>query len=205
MNKSHRSAHLIVFLLTLFATPNSHALVHFALVGDATSTTVDNQSAHHLYDPNYNGYGGGMLLTVGAGHSGIQFGALYKQQQIETRYITTVNTAGNITTPMISYEYTRKVIEVPLMYRLSFLKIFSLGVGGFYAKVLSVGGVVYGPLRSVPLDGLKHDDEGVSGSFAIEIPLGGLTHLLLDGRYNHGFTKVGTREATALAGFSWGA
>ena len=182
------------FLLLTLIVPNSFALVKLAIVGSGTKTTTVDSS--QTFVPDGWGYGGGALLSL----MFVQVGAIYKVQKVQTvTYSSGVNN---------NWTAERKEIEVPLVFRKSFLHFFSFGFGGYYSKVLSVS-ASFARGRSTTrtaADGgnFKKADYGAVGRFALEVPLGGIKRLLLDTRYNYGFAKVKTREIQGLVGLSWG-
>lgn len=189
-----RNSVWIAVVLGLFSSA-AFAVPRLSVVGAVNSSKVDvdvgGVSATGLSSKT--GFGGGALLEFSAAPMlGIELGALY----VLKKYGDSVGT-----------ELTYPYFQVPLVFRLHLGRYVSVGAGGYYAMGVGdvkskLSGSTVELSSSYDAAGFKKSDYGVTGSFALHLPLGMMTSLLIDGRYNYGLANV-LKTAPANTNYKW--
>lgn len=175
-------------LVTALASPAAHAAgqssTFISLMGTATKPKPERESGLANSLSGKMNYGGAFLLEFSGGVAGLETGLVYSTREIEGENLSDATKT--------------KAYELPVLFRLHLGPYFSLGAGGYFAKLE---------------DPAKKDDVdyGGLGSAAIYIPLGASAAFSLDGRYHFGAKKL-THNNTSykykdmqfLAGFRFG-
>ena len=188
---------LLVTLLLATLSTNSFAASTLTLVGGLNSSEANPDSAY--LSPDGNGYQAGVLFEAPIKSKlGIEVGALYDVR----KYQYSIRPLG----VRVNGTVESKGIQIPVAFRLHFLKIFSLGVGGFYEFISSatasarINGT--GPTTRATTN-VDDSDYGALASLGIHLPLGKKVVLRADARYLYGMTSDKTREIQALAGIGF--
>lgn len=197
-----------LFLLSLFFHPTAHG-ARISLLGVANSSEPNEPGTEYSGRP---GYGAGLLLEFRLMPAiGIEFGALSLQRKYE--YNTVVPTSTKTTV-------TAKMYEFPVLLRMHLGRLFSLGVGGYYAKAAgelgtetrTEGGAASSQTVSYASRNQTTSDFGALVSMALYFRLAAITHLTIDGRYAMGLKNNSTvagserkyNDMQLLAGLQFG-
>ncbi len=156
------------------------------------------------------GFGGGAYVGVMLHPMfEIDFGALYMQRKFQ--YDATNGTVVN----------KFNSLQFPVIARLNFMNMLSIGAGGYYAMAMgdigveatpTGGGTTTSTTMTYANSGYAKSDYGLVGSVALYFPVGPMTRFILDGRYLLGLKDVNKnpavtdkwRDLQVLAGLAFG-
>lgn len=166
-----------LFVLLLTSSAPSQAAGSVTAVGSAMHSNMRADNDPELQLSERWGFGGGVLLGANLGRATqLELGGIYNQKKWNDGAVP----AG--------FDTEYDTIQVPLLLRFMFGNVLSLGIGGYY---------------DVALENAAEDDLGVTGSVALNFPLGRTVGLWLDARYNYGFSDLldataGSQESSAF-------
>lgn len=178
----------ITALITALSAPAAQAAsrdsTFFSLVGVGTQPKPEAQNGLSKNLSGKMNYGGGFLLEFSGGVAGLETGLLYITREIESENLNDATKS--------------KAYELPVLFRLHLGPYFSIGAGGYFAKLEDKSNK-------------ENVDYGGLGSAAIYIPMSASASFTIDGRYHFGAKNL-THNATGykykdmqfLAGFRFG-
>lgn len=196
-----------ILLTWIVLAPAAHAL-GIKLEGAANfSTAVDNMAGGYDH-PAKLGIGGGAEASFGfGGNWSFDAGLLYLQRKYGT----------DIPGSSVSFTTTQTGIEVPVLVRYWPVHVFSVGLGGYYMKYLgnlnyevTLNGVTGNTTSTYAAANQTTSDYGLVASIGIDIPIGLMTGLVVDARYEHGLKNnfpsgdVKFRDFTGIVGVRFG-
>jgi len=198
----------IVFLITLISASSAQA-ARFSLVGVANSSEPNEPGTEYSGRP---GYGAGLLVEFRIMPAiGFEMGALYMPRKYE--YNTAVPTSTKTT-------LSGKMYEFPVLLRMHLGRLFSLGVGGYYAKAAgqisgetqTEGAGTTTQVYTYAARNQTETDYGALVSLALYMRMAPLTYFTVDGRYAMGMKNTSTiagserkyNDMQLLAGLQFG-
>ncbi len=140
----------------------------------------------------------GLLLDAGiSSQLSLQFGALYAPR------------AFSVAVGAVASNYSTMAVHLPVLLRMSWLGIFSVGVGGYFSHSLTQGSWDVTPSG---VKKMNQDDSGVVASVDMKIKLLPFLNAVVDGRYLIGFQNINqssaftayVRDAQLWAGLRFG-
>jgi|GEM_PF-4362975 len=181
-----------LFLLTLFLGPAAAFGARISLLGVANSSEPNEPGTEYSGRP---GYGAGLLFEIRMMPAiGFEFGALYMQRKYEYNTVVPTNTRTTV---------SASLYEFPVLLRMHLGRLFSLGVGGYYAKAAgdlgtetrTEGGPASKQTATYTSRNLTSTDYGALVSLALYFRLAPITHFTIDGRY-----AIGMKNNSTVAG-----
>ncbi len=192
----------------MISIPSAQAM-RFSLVGVANSSEPNEPGTEYSGRP---AYGAGLLLEFRLMPAiGFEVGALYMPRKYD--YNTAVPTSTKTT-------LSGKMYEFPVLLRMHLARLFSLGVGGYYAKA---AGQISGETQTegagtttqaftYAARNQTETDYGALVSLALYMRMAPLTYFTVDGRYAMGMKNTSTiagserkyNDMQLLAGLQFG-
>jgi hypothetical protein len=180
---------LLFSVLILYSVP-SFATIDITAVGGITQMTETITATGENYASTANtGKAYGALLSI---HSmlgwGLTTGFLYSEVNMHVVLTGIVNTSGDGLVPYY---------QIPVLGTYWIGGVVGLGAGGYYA--LPGGNInVLGTTGSFSQQGYKGDDYGLAAGVQLRIPLGVITHVMLDAMYEYGLENVSTTANSTI-------
>ena len=181
-----RMTFVFVLLSTLLAAPAFAIAVKLEGIGSQSTPRGDASNGSFAAET---GIGGGAELSIPFGtNMSFDFGALYLQR----KYKTTLTSGIFNGTSQIA---TQTALEIPVLMRLWLGRVFSIGVGGYYMKYMGdiALSTTFANATSATASTSTYaaasqstSDYGATVAVGLDIPMGLVTGLVIDGRYNYG-------------------
>ena len=187
LNNLKNFAILSAASVLLLNSGNAHA-IGIAVVGAGTLSKPALSSNYIDTFSGKVGLGGGALVDFGIlPMLSFQVGGLY----VTRTYTDTVGAV--VITDQLHY------LEVPAQFRLMLGRVFSVGLGGYWAvgmgNITQTNGSVTNSNVTYGNFGLKNHDLGLIGSLNAAIPLGAMVQLYAEGQYLYGLQNELTDAA----------
>jgi hypothetical protein len=201
--------HAMLILTFALLLPGSADAARFSLMGVANSSEPNEPGTEYS---SVSGYGAGLLMEFRLMPAiGIEFGALFMPRKFAYNTVVPTNTKTTV---------SAKVYEFPVLLRMHLGRLFSLGVGGYFARAAGEmntetktdGGAASTQTVSYASRSQTDTDFGALASLALYIRLAALTHLAVDARYTMGMKNNSTaaggdrkfNDMQLLAGLQFG-
>ncbi|MBI3558651.1 MAG: PorT family protein [Deltaproteobacteria bacterium] len=193
-----RKTILLAVLCVVLTTPAFAVSVKIESLANQTSVRGDSTNASFSAQT---GIGGGAELSIPfSSNMSFDIGALYIQRKYKD------DITGGLLKGFSAVQ-TQGAVEIPVLLRWWLGSVFSVGVGGYYVSYMgnikntttTPAGVSTDTMLTYADAGQTKSDVGLSLAVGLDIPMGMMTGLVIDGRYNYGLKNQST---TGTAKFS---